>query len=637
MNQKPAGSVPYLLLIFLTALGSFLPISATPMDVYAEGDAPFLPEAQPIGSSAYGESDLTSGEAGRNGSAGPFRSQLPVPKLQSHIWGQLANNGLNGSVLTLAAVGSDLYVGGEFTQTADGSVTNLINLARYNTVTNTWSPLANNGLTGYVAEITVVGDDLYVGGSFTQTADGVVTNLRNIARYNLTTNTWSSLPNNGLNGDVLTIALSGTDLYVGGSFSQTADGAVTNLDNIVRFDGTTWHALPNNGLNGYVSDIVVAGSDLYVVGIFNQTSDGWLILNRIARYDIGINSWNALPNNGLNNSTWVLAVVGSELYVGGSFTGTFDGTLVLNRIAKYDLITSTWSALANNGLNSVVYAIAAAGDDLFVGGMFTHTSDGMMFSSRIARFSMSDYTWHSTTNGGLAGGTFYFTVDDLQVIGSDLYVGGDFTQTADGSLTLNFVARYSPGPPEVLPETGFRPGAISSLPTQPDERVYSNHRDLWLAIPRLGIEVPIVGVPLVNGEWDVRWLGNQAGYLEGTAFPTWPGNTAITAHVWNANNTPGPFINLRQLRYGDKIEIYAWGLVYTYEVRESYLAYPESLSPLRHEQYDWVSLITCERFSDLSDDYVFRRIVRAVLLDVNAGNAITMKEQHKVIDNRTFR
>ncbi|HEY71624.1 MAG TPA: sortase [Anaerolineae bacterium] len=633
MYQNSTDSIPYLLLCFLIGFGNLLSISAAPMDVNAEGDGLFLMEQQ---RAAYGAFDLARGEPSLGNSAGPFHSPRPVPKLQSHIWDQLANNGLNGSVFTLAAAGSDLYVGGEFTQTADGSVTNLRNIARFNTITNTWSPLTNNGLVGYVMEITVVGEDLYVGGSFNQTTDGAITDLGNIARYNLTTNTWFPLPNDGLNDDVLTIAMSGTDLYVGGSFSQTADGAVTNLGNIVRFDGANWSALPNNGLETYVSDIAVAGSDLYVVGIFNRTADTSVILNNIARYDISLNSWNALPNNGLNNSTWALAVVGSELYVGGSFTGTFDGTVDLNRIAKYDLAAHVWSPLANNGLNSVVYTMAATGEDLYVGGMFNQTVDGAVVSNWIARYNMSAGTWHPTSNGGLAGGTFYHVVNDLEVIGSDLYVGGDFTRTADASLTLNFVARYSPSPPASLPDTGFHPGVISSLPTQPDERAFSRYGEIWLAIPRLGIEVPIVGVPRVNGEWDVRWLGNQAGYLEGTAFPTWPGNTAITAHVWSANNSPGPFVDLKRLRYGDRLQIRAWGQVYTYEVRESYLASPGSLSPLRHEQYDWVSLITCERYSHLADNYVFRRIVRAVLLDVSSESAMTLKEWHKFDAVHTF-
>jgi LPXTG-site transpeptidase (sortase) family protein len=115
----------------------------------------------------------------------------------------------------------------------------------------------------------------------------------------------------------------------------------------------------------------------------------------------------------------------------------------------------------------------------------------------------------------------------------------------------------------------------------------------------------------------VTWLGNYAGYLEGTAFPTAQGNTGITAHVWDANNAPGPFANLKTLQHGDIIKIHAWGYVYTYSVRYNFLASPGNMASLSHEDYDWVTLLTCEQYSSLYDNYRYRRVVRAILVDVS--------------------
>ena len=78
------------------------------------------------------------------------------------------------------------------------------------------------------------GSILYVGGQFSQTADGAVTSLNNIAKFDGAN--WSALPNHGLNNDVYALAQSGTTLYAGGQFSQTADGTVTNLNNIARLN-----------------------------------------------------------------------------------------------------------------------------------------------------------------------------------------------------------------------------------------------------------------------------------------------------------------------------------------------------------------------------------------------------------------
>ena len=82
---------------------------------------------------------------------------------------------------------------------------------------------------------------------------------------------------------------------------------------------------------------------------------------------------------------------------------------------------------------------------------------------------------------------------------------------------------------------------------------YSTYNDLTLEIPVLKVKTAIVGVPETADGWDVTWLGNQAGWLNGTAFPTWSGNSVLAGHVWAANNRPGIFINLKQLEYGDQI------------------------------------------------------------------------------------
>ncbi len=167
-----------------------------------------------------------------------------------------------------------------------------------------------------------------------------------------------------------------------------------------------------------------------------------------------------------------------------------------------------------------------------------------------------------------------------------------------------------------LPVTGFAPGVVTTLEAQPAEKAYASLGDLWLEIPSLKVELPIVGVPQSPGGWDVSWLGNQAGFLTGTAFPTLPGNTAITAHVFDVDGRPGPFVNLHSLSYGDTVVIHAWGYRYTYQVRLSNLISPNNMSVLGHEDFDWVTLLTCQGFDQANDRYRYRYAVQAVLVDV---------------------
>ncbi len=167
-----------------------------------------------------------------------------------------------------------------------------------------------------------------------------------------------------------------------------------------------------------------------------------------------------------------------------------------------------------------------------------------------------------------------------------------------------------------LPATGFAPDQVTSLPRQPLRMQYEAYGPLDLLIPSLGVESPIVGVPLAETGWDVTWLWNQVGYLEGTAFPTWTGNTALSAHNVLPNGLPGPLAGLEQLRWGDKVVIRSSGLNYIYGVREVYLTLPVDNSAIKHEDYDWVTLITCANFDDESGEYLYRSVVRAVLLSV---------------------
>jgi LPXTG-site transpeptidase (sortase) family protein len=126
-----------------------------------------------------------------------------------------------------------------------------------------------------------------------------------------------------------------------------------------------------------------------------------------------------------------------------------------------------------------------------------------------------------------------------------------------------------------------------------------------------------VGVPQSGGGWDVSWLGNNAGWLNGSAFPTHAGNAVLTGHVWNADNTPGPFAGLNQLWWGDKVIVHAWGGQYLYEVRSVEQVSPgNATAMLEHEDLPWVTLVTCRGYDAATGGYQYRVLVRAVLVDI---------------------
>jgi LPXTG-site transpeptidase (sortase) family protein len=170
--------------------------------------------------------------------------------------------------------------------------------------------------------------------------------------------------------------------------------------------------------------------------------------------------------------------------------------------------------------------------------------------------------------------------------------------------------------PSQLPVTGFPMGQVTILRDQQAEKAYAG-TEMELSIPSLGVSLPIVGVPLSENGWDTSWLGRQAGYLAGSAFPTWEGNTVITGHVWDANNQPGAFANIKSLKYGDQIVINAFGQVYNYEVQTSHLITTYNVKEaFKSEDLDWLTLLTCEKHNSSDNSYAYRRVVRAVLVSV---------------------
>jgi hypothetical protein len=301
--------------------------------------------------------------------------------------------------LVVAVKGTDVYVGGSFIQAQNNP--GLTGIAKWDSIANTWSDLdgGTGGLDSSVYAITVSGNNIYVGGDFT-TAGGYAANK--IAVWNGIY--WSALGgglSGGSGGDgVRAIAVSGTDVYVGGCFTQAG---VTPVSFIARWDWntSTWSDV-GGGVNGYVYEIAVSGTDVYVGGSF--THAGGSLVNYVARWDTNTSTWSDV-GGGTNNQVTGMAVSGTDLYVGGSFNSPG------NHIAKWD--GASWSGLGD-GVNGAVTTIAVSGTDVYVGGLFTSPGN------YIAKWN--GISW-STLGSGLND-----VVMGIAMLGLDVWVGGVFTQ-----------------------------------------------------------------------------------------------------------------------------------------------------------------------------------------------------------------
>lgn len=166
-----------------------------------------------------------------------------------------------------------------------------------------------------------------------------------------------------------------------------------------------------------------------------------------------------------------------------------------------------------------------------------------------------------------------------------------------------------------LPNTGFTPGVFTNLP----EGISANYEadnGLSLSIPALGVTSEIVGVPRQDNDWDVRWLGNDLGYLDGTAYPGTLGNTILAGHVYSSDGYPGPFIDLKSLNWGDELILNIYGEEFTYQVRQTFETGPDDMSVLADENdYFWLTLVTCSDYNENTDQYQSRYVVKAIRLE----------------------
>ena len=329
--------------------------------------------------------------------------------------------------------GSTLYAGGNFT-TAGGVAANYI--AKWDG--SSWSALGS-GMNERVIALAVSGSTVYAGGFFTTAGDSPA---NYVAQWD--GSSWSDV-GFGVSGGyffpgVWALAASGNNLFVGGVFAMAGDTAVNN---IAQWDGSSWSAL-DSGMSGdangdAVYALAFSGSTLFAGGLFS--SAGYSPASYIAQWDGS--SWAEVGFGGsvggsVDTSVYALAASGGNLYVGGGFTTV--GGITANNIAVWN--GSSWSALGSGidgSVYSQVFALAVSGSDLYVGGGFT-TAGGIR-ANNIAKWDGS--SWSALASGMLGEGTDGLGpwVEALEVSGDTVYAGGDF-RTA-GGVAANGIAKWN--------------------------------------------------------------------------------------------------------------------------------------------------------------------------------------------------
>lgn len=328
---------------------------------------------------AYAAPRTAAEEEARAGGTGQARNR--VLRYDGDTVDSLGS-GTNGDVLALAEFPrlGVLVVGGMFTEVYQraGRAVRSGGLALWDEGAGAWSALpglGEEGMTGFVLSVAAMGPMLVVGGKFDRFSPSTA-QFSGIAAYDAAAQEWSPL-GAGLTGGetnaILPMCRSGEkpspalgcgdggyDLYVGGGFS-TAGGAPAA--NIARWDGVQWRYM--GGFDGPVFSLAAFGAWVYAGGSFKTVTSlaGSVIAENVARYHDG--RW--LPvGDGVGGPVYALAAVRLDNCV--YIVGQFDRVCNPGGAPKASSCAEETSPLNHKRANSAARLCAAPGEDLVAAG-----------------------------------------------------------------------------------------------------------------------------------------------------------------------------------------------------------------------------------------------------------------------------
>jgi len=220
------------------------------------------------------------------------------------------------------------------------------------------------------------------------------------------------------------------------------------VSNIARWNGSAWESL-GGGLNSWVRAIAVSPDYVCAAGDFSADSTGTIALRGVARWKKSSRTWEPLGDGLTGSPEQVNAAVvaGTDVYFGGRFTAAWNSpssSLTANNVARWDTLAQTWSSLGIGIANGVsgnygVASIAVHGSDVYVGGSFTSAGGNASAAyTGLARWNKTANAWSSVGTGIVGGNSPVFA---LAANETDLFVGGDLT-SAGGTPAAN-IARWN--------------------------------------------------------------------------------------------------------------------------------------------------------------------------------------------------
>ena len=256
--------------------------------------------------------------------------------------------------------------------------------------------------------------------------------------------------------------------------------------------------------NASVRAIVTLNDIVYAAGQFVDQGN---FSNIVALKDGTVTS---LAQQGLNGLVTSAVASGDQLFFGGEFTGTAQGSTTLNRLARYDPANDSWFSLAG-GVDGVVSALeAGSNDQILVVGNFSNTidSDGTTTATGgYAVWNTKSETW--TTSGIVVGSVNSIALDDDQtfiagrILGvSDnaangiAYLSGSGEDASISAADIDFASNATSSNParkrSILPHGHPTRTWMNRFSEALRKRQASTPASTPAAVPQVGSEAPTI-------------------------------------------------------------------------------------------------------------------------------------------------
>lgn len=178
--------------------------------------------------------------------------------------------------------------------------------------------------------------------------------------------------------------------------------------------------------------------------------------------------------------------------------------------------------------------------------------------------------------------------------------------------------QLSPFPP-TLPTPTRIANAVAVQPTEARGGLAATGTppsQLWIESEKARLNAQITKLYFgANDTWNVAFLGQYAGHLEGTANIGQGGNFVLAGHVEMRDGTQGPFASLNNLQRGDFLTVsrnQPGNIQYMqYVVTEKKTVQPTDLNVIRNKGYEELTLITCGDYDFKDNLYKTRLVIHA--------------------------